>query len=159
MSQDSINPFAVSDAAGDRFEMAQTGLQPCYSDRRLLNLFIDYAFNLLFSILIVSVIGIIGGEQAIEALDAIPELMLGALLMSAYYIGFESTTGRTPAKFITGTKVVTLDGKKPGFGQIVIRTLCRFIPFEPFSCLGKYPRGWHDRFSKTMVVRVRDLYQ
>jgi len=42
------------------------------------------------------------------------------------------------------------------------RTLCRYIPFEPFSFLGNKPIGWHDSLSKTLVVKdtynVRDEY-
>jgi hypothetical protein len=34
---------------------------------------------------------------------------------------------------------------------VLIRTVCRFIPFEPFSALGKQP--WHDLLSDTDVVR------
>lgn len=157
MSQEPINPYAVSETSCDRFEMARTALLPCYSDRRLLNFFIDYAFYMLFSVLIFEMIGIVSGQEAIQPIRDLPGLLSVFVSMSAYYIGFESTTGRTPAKFITGTRVVTVDGKKPSFGQIVIRTLCRLIPFEAFSFLGKFPQGWHDRFSQTMVVRTTEL--
>jgi hypothetical protein len=48
---------------------------------------------------------------------------------------------------------VTLDGSKPGLRTILLRTLCRFIPFEPFSFFGE--RGWHDGLSDTLVVSTR----
>lgn len=74
-----------------------------------------------------------------------------------YWVGFEYFFGKTPAKFITRTRVVTIDGKKPTFLTIVARTLCRFIPFEPFSFLDGEPIGWHDSITKTRVVS--DVYQ
>jgi uncharacterized RDD family membrane protein YckC len=157
MSQDSFNPYSAPESVSSPVDIQYDELKPCYSDRRLLNLFLDYAGYIVFSLLIGIVAGAIGGEAAANALNSIPGFILGFIIILIYYVLFEATTGRTPGKYLTGTKVVTLDGKKPSFGQIIIRTLCRFIPFEPFSCLGTYPRGWHDRISKTMVVRVKDL--
>ena len=37
------------------------------------------------------------------------------------------------------------------FSECALRSICRFIPFNGLSFLGSN-RGWHDRFSKTMVV-------
>jgi uncharacterized RDD family membrane protein YckC len=56
-------------------------------------------------------------------------------------------------KLITGSKVVRHDGTAIDWKDAVVRTLCRFIPFEAFSALGTYP--WHDQLSKTKVVKVR----
>ena len=69
-----------------------------------------------------------------------------------YYIVFESNFGKTPGKFITRTRVVTEDGERPTVKSIMRRTLCRIIPFEPFSFLGS-GAGWHDSMSNTMVVK------
>ena len=71
-----------------------------------------------------------------------------------YYTTLEYTTGRTIAKHITKTKVVDENGKKPNFQAILIRSLCRFIPFEPLSFLGEDKRGWHDKLSKTKVIEI-----
>ena len=79
--------------------------------------------------------------------------LLAIALFLAYYIVFEGLWARTPAKFILGTVVIMEDGSKPPFGKIVVRTLCRFIPFEPFSFFGE--RGWHDSISDTRVVSTR----
>ena len=46
------------------------------------------------------------------------------------------------------------NGTKPRFGQVIGRTLCRFVPFEAFSFFGE--RGWHDKIPKTRVVMARD---
>lgn len=69
-----------------------------------------------------------------------------------FYTFFESVFGATPAKLLTGTRVIQLNGRKIGFPIALIRTLCRFIPFEPFSYLGKGD-GWHDKWQCTQVVK------
>lgn len=73
-------------------------------------------------------------------------------LVLIYYILFEATTGRTMGKLITRTRVIDQYGRKPNFKTVIIRSLCRLIPFEAFSFLGD--SGWHDRFSKTFVVNI-----
>jgi len=82
-------------------------------------------------------------------------LTIGSLFF--YYFVFEAIWQRTPAKFITGTKVVDLYGTKPTVGTIALRTLVRLIPFEPFSFLGKGAYGWHDTLSQTFVIRSKTL--
>ena len=43
--------------------------------------------------------------------------------------------------------------KELKFNDILVRTFCRYIPFEAFTFLGnKSPIGWHDKLSKTIVV-------
>ena len=69
-----------------------------------------------------------------------------------YYILFEYFFQKTPAKFLTRSKVVSIDGTKPGLGQCIGRTLCRFIPFEALSFFGHFPVGLHDRWPKTRVI-------
>ena len=67
----------------------------------------------------------------------------------------EFSCQRTLAKFITGTKVVTAKRDRPSIGQILGRTLSRYIPFEAFSCLDRRPIGWHDSLSGTRVIGTR----
>ena len=68
----------------------------------------------------------------------------------SYYNLFEAWFGKSPAKFITRTRVLTLRGEKPGWLDIMGRSLCRIIPFDAFSFL--FGADWHDRFSRTIVV-------
>ncbi len=76
------------------------------------------------------------------------------LMYFAYYLVLESLFGRTLGKVLTGTKVIMVDGSKPGFKNILKRSLSRFIPFEVFSLLGSgNPVGWHDSLSGTIVVK------
>jgi len=74
-----------------------------------------------------------------------------------YYCLTEMYFSRTIAKLITHTTVVNSDGTKPSKQSFFIRTCCRFIPFEMFSFFGAVPRGWHDIFSKTYVVKKKKL--
>lgn len=82
-------------------------------------------------------------------------LFLYAILLCiylSYYILCEALMGKTVGKMISGTLVVDEDGYKASFGRIVLRNICRFIPFEAFSYLFGSPIGWHDLLSKTRVV-------
>lgn len=76
-----------------------------------------------------------------------------------YYYLTEMYFSRTFAKYFTKTIVVTNEGSKPNYKMIFIRTLCRFIPFEAFSFLSESSRGWHDKYSKTYVVKKKRLTQ
>ena len=83
------------------------------------------------------------------------ELFIGCVTVFVYYFLCEALWQRTLAKLITGTKVVTINGTKPPLDAIGMRTLLRFIPFEPLSFLTKKAGGWHDRWSGTVVVRTQ----
>jgi len=73
----------------------------------------------------------------------------------SYYLIFEALWQRTPAKFITGTKVILANGEQPKWKIIAMRTLIRFIPFDWLSFLGEDVYGWHDRWTKTYVVKAK----
>lgn len=74
-----------------------------------------------------------------------------------YYLLLEGFFNTTIGKIITGTMIVDTEGKHPGFGSIIARTLSRFIPFEAFSFLGISGRGWHDSISETYVVEAENF--
>lgn len=82
---------------------------------------------------------------------------IGAVLflisIPCYWIIPEYLFGKSFAKFMTKTKVVTKTGNKPNLQTIIIRTFCRFIPFEAFSFLGNKAIGWHDSLPGTLVVQ------
>ena len=80
---------------------------------------------------------------------------VGFILMIFYYCLLEGIMGRTLGKLVTGTEVITIDGKKPGFLKVLGRTLCRIIPFEPFSFFGAGAGGWHDTITGTRVVKSK----
>jgi len=123
------NP-AVAVDAGDYVDASQGA--------RLVNFFLDQFIR----------VGMMVGIAAL--LGDSPILVL--FVTFGYHIFFESIFSRTPAKWLTRTRVVALDGSRPTFWQIVGRSFARYVPFEPFSFLGS-ARGWHDRWSNTRVVR------
>jgi uncharacterized RDD family membrane protein YckC len=87
--------------------------------------------------------------------DAV-QMLLGYLIFFASFIGYytfmEIKYQKTIGKFITKTKVVTKNGDKPKVGDILLRTICRLIPFDRFSYLF-IQNGFHDRFSGTIVIK------
>lgn len=70
----------------------------------------------------------------------------------AYYAIMEIKFQKTLGKFVTKTKVVTLNGEKPSNADIITRTFCRFIPFDCISFLF-VRNGIHDFLSKTKVIK------
>jgi uncharacterized RDD family membrane protein YckC len=79
-------------------------------------------------------------------------LVLSFGITFCYYTVFETASnGRTIGKMLTGTIAITQDGSPFTFKHALLRTLCRFIPFEPFSAFGYMP--WHDSITKTVVVK------
>ncbi len=89
------------------------------------------------------------------AADAMFNLVTIAVFV-IYYVLLEASFGQTFGKLITRTKVIGENGGKPGFGQVLVRTFVRFIPFEPLSVLFKQNgRGWHDWLPSTYVVKKR----
>ena len=148
------NPYAAPTSVADETSLGAENFVRATQGQRVANYvvdwitsrFIDFGFTLLLDFT-----GILGPSYAIGNLEAF-FLTIGLIL--AYYITMEATCGRTLGKLVTGTKVVDQNGRSPTLRQVVIRSLTRLIPFEPFSFLGKSAYGWHDSFSKTYVVKA-----
>ena len=90
-----------------------------------------------------------------ENIDPVIDWLVCISLWFLYDFIFEAIWQRSPAKFITGTKVITSTGVKPSAGTIAIRTLIRFVPFDGLSFCGQRVRGWHDKWSKTYVIKAK----
>ncbi len=84
--------------------------------------------------------------------DPMADWLIAVLVSTTYYSVTEGLLGRSPAKFLTKTRVISIHGGPPTFGAAVLRSAIRLIPFEPVSFLAG--EGWHDRASKTRVVRA-----
>jgi uncharacterized RDD family membrane protein YckC len=91
-------------------------------------------------------------EAWAKVLNSLPFQMYNYASIIIYYGLVESLSAHTLGKYVTGTKVITRDGSKPDSTAILIRTLCRLIPFEFISFFMPRPIGWHDILSKTLVV-------
>ncbi len=127
------------------------------ASKRLGNLLLDWIFFLVLIFAIEFMFDVMASllrtRNPIEGIDG---LLFGIIISFFYYVPQEAFSGRTLGKMITGTKAVNEDGTKLTFGRALGRTLCRLIPFEPFSFLGGKggPRGWHDTIPKTKVISV-----
>jgi uncharacterized RDD family membrane protein YckC len=114
--------------------------------------FLNYLLDCLLLALVAS--GVLTVFFPNEVLSPQSSVFLGVIysLQFFYYFTCEYFFGRTVAKILTNCYVATEYNEKPTFLAILIRTLCRYIPFEYFSFLGTGV-GWHDKISKTYVVR------
>ncbi|WP_276132534.1 RDD family protein [Polluticoccus soli] len=131
---------------------------------RLANNLIDSIIALLLLLLIQNVLDVITTLSGInisgifvseEPLDRLLAYLCNSFFMFVLYLLFEgSTKGRTPGKLVTGTRAVREDNTPITWDDAVIRSLFRFIPFEALSAFSSNGL-WHDRLSKTRVVKTR----
>jgi len=89
--------------------------------------------------------------------DQIGSRIFILFLFFLYYTIFESLTGKTLGKYLTKTKVVNPDGKKPVWTRVLLRSLCRLIPLDQISFLFDIKYGWHDTLSKTIVIEEKHV--
>ncbi len=125
---------------------------------RFLNLLMDYVGQIFLYIIAFVIAGTIAQANGNKDFMAnfvkndIAQYTFATCVTLFYYNVFEIFSARTIGKFITQTIVVDENGEKPNHERILVRSLCRLIPFEMFSFLGMPARGWHDSISKTYVV-------
>lgn len=136
----------------DMIEEKQKPKAVASTTKRLLNFFLDWGFMCLFAFVVGLFAELFGLWSILENWG---DTVFGIMIMATYYITFEGIFNKSVAKFITRTKVVRMDGSKPSFGTILLRTVCRFIPFEILSFFGSNPIGWHDRLSGTIVINIK----
>src|ERR1041385_2194310 len=73
--------------------------------------------------------------------------------MFVYYTIFEAIFNRSPAKWISLSKVVNKSGKRPAFWQVVVRSLVRLTIID-FFFMPILDKPLQDYLSKTEVVEV-----
>ena len=120
--------------------------------QRLLNFVID---------MVVFGGGLVGIEYLLTELEIthvwlnFKSLMGSYLPMVLFYFLFERfTNGKTPGKIFTKTRALSERGDPMNWEQLLLRSAIRIIPFEVFSFLLYEGRtGWHDKWSKTVVVQ------
>jgi uncharacterized RDD family membrane protein YckC len=138
------------EAAVLRQQSAERGLANAEASRgqRFANYLIDQVVFLALAFLLGILLAIF---NLVDQLNDLEINIIALLILYVYYAVMESAFGQTVGKLITGTIVVDLEGNRPSTKTILIRSLCRFIPFEPFSYLSDGP-GWHDMLAKTKVI-------
>lgn len=151
---ESTNPYASGDAAVASPTARFTG-EIAGKWRRFGTMLVDYAVYYALCAIVTVVVILASNEHAV---DGARVYLISVPVYVVYYALFEATLGRTPGKLVLGTRVVNQHGAAPSFGQVIGRTLSRFIPFEPFSVLFATDGeaiGWHDSIARTKVIRTR----
>ncbi|WP_330743184.1 RDD family protein [Chryseobacterium sp. CP-77] len=83
------------------------------------------------------------------------DILITSLIYFMYTFLIEYfTKGRSIGKYITGTKVICIDGTEPTFNDYLVRNISRIVPFDTFSFLGE--NGWHDKWSETRVINIKN---
>lgn len=83
------------------------------------------------------------------------DVFIGAVIAFIYFYLWEYySDGKTPGKYITGTKVISIDGGRPTQKQYLSRSFYRIIPFEGFTFFGT--DGWHDGMTDTRVINYKN---
>jgi uncharacterized RDD family membrane protein YckC len=100
---------------------------------------------------------VVGGVLAVVGLqlEGLANFLFSTVLMLAYYVGLEGSSGRTVGKLLLGMRVVNEAGGPPALGQVVGRTFARLIPFEALAVFGDQRRTLHDSLPGTYVVMSR----
>jgi len=138
--------------------MNQSNTQPAKWSLRLVNFLLDYV---IIGLIVELFMVLFGDESLFNTSWPYPDIvyLYSALTVIVYYTLMEGLTGRTIGKYITGTKVIMdMDSSKPTLINSLVRSLCRFIPFDIFSFFRPNPRGWHDSGSLTKVVETKYPY-
>ncbi|MGC4041259.1 MAG: RDD family protein [Flavobacterium sp.] len=131
--------------------------------QRFLNWFLDTIMLVLLSVFFIVIIAAIAGAYGNKTLpvylisNPIGQFTFVTVIRLIYYVFLETLVGSTIGKLVSQTKVVDVNGNLASHETILIRTLCRLIPFYEISFFGIPPRGWHDSISKTYVVDKRKL--
>lgn len=145
-----------------KFELDETLLAS--HGQRFANYLIDYIcqvavmFGVFVVIIMVSISN--GNKNIVSEMEAITDIVkytFVSVVILLYYNLFEIFFSVTIGKLITNTVVVDRNGNKPSTDEILMRSICRLIPFEILSFLGAPGKGWHDAISKTYVVKKQVL--
>ena len=73
----------------------------------------------------------------------------------SYYLVLESLFSLTTGKFFNKVRVVTIEKEKPTFGQVLLRSIMRLIPFGFIIFYTPHNRALHDLLSNTWVGRIK----
>jgi len=123
----------------------------------LIDATIFYFANNIITSVILNTIGVsifMRNDQSMLMLYSIAMILYGFASYFLYYVISEGFFGTTIGKAIFGYTVIDSYARKPSQGSVALRSIIRYVPFEAFSCFGE--RGWHDKWSKTYVVKKKE---
>lgn len=131
------------------------------SGKRFLNYIIDFVCFLVFLFAFGIVCAFVFPDFLYELtsvgsfMDRIITLLLYGLFMGTIEA---ITKGRSLGKLITKTKAVNEDGTNISTSTAFTRGLSRAVPFNSLSALGNPPHPWHDKWTKTYVIDIKDSF-
>lgn len=131
-----------------------------YQHTRAINFLIDRIIGMpVFAVCIAFGIHVILGQDSILLHEL--SLLASFVCFIIYYILCESAFGgKTLGKMFTGTTVLRMDGNIPSFGQIVKRSLIRFVPLNFLSMSFTEDKiCWHEKWSNTLTVEDKARFK
>lgn len=88
--------------------------------------------------------------------------LLGGLLLVCNYLLLPAKTGQTLGKKLIGIRIVTVEQRRVGWRQVLVRHLIGYPLSGFFFALGflwllwdPKQQGWHDKIAQTLVVKRR----
>ena len=143
-------------------DIETTHLVQASTGKRFLNYLIDIIVFYIIAFLLAFFIAYMA-PSTLEWIDSFYKGfgLLGRLISLILYgivMGFTEalTRGRSVGKLITGTKAVNMDGSTITTQTAFLRGFCRAIPFNAFSAFGSPSYPWHDRWSDTYVIDLKE---
>ena len=132
---------------------------------RLTHLIIDrmmiYLILILFGLMSSLLFQVTGSDffldivQKMASVNRVTDILITSSIYFIYIVLIEYLTkGISIGKYITGSKVICIDGSEPTFKDYFIRNICRFVPLDVLSFLGE--NGWHDSWSETRVINIKN---
>ena len=128
------------------------------------NLFMNYILSQATGYVVGYLLGVLAPDYmlsiAYEGESSSSLLFLSFCIIYFNYIFYYTICeaafkGYTLGKLITGTRAIRADGQNLTFKNALLRTLSRIVPFEAFSGLGAPCEPWHDKWTKTRVIKAR----
>jgi uncharacterized RDD family membrane protein YckC len=117
---------------------------------------IHFVIDMVVVLVLISIVAFLAGDffGDIEDENIVRIIFHFSMIITffGYYTFMEFKYQRTVGKFFTKTRVISINGEKPTIGIIIIRTLCRIIPFDRLSFIFT-TNGFHDRLSNTTVIK------
>ncbi|UMY66080.1 MULTISPECIES: RDD family protein [unclassified Flavobacterium] len=127
----------------------------------VLDRLVVYAVILILMFMLGFIAGVTGDDSWLswtQEISTLTDTLITLGLSLIYYAVFESISGQTVGKIITGTIVVDYNGDRVGTGTIIKRTFCRIIPFD-FLTFFNGARGMHDSIPDVYVVHKKRLQE
>lgn len=142
---------SITNTGNDLLADIAINLERASVGKRFLNYIIDIVVFYVACFLAGAIVGLATGSPTVSQFELY--FIALAVFFLLYFVEEAFMKGKTIGKLITGTRAVNEDGTPINAKTAAIRTVIRFVPFEPFSAFGYLP--WHDSWSRTIVIDER----